>query len=213
MPIERLDEIMHQLGADPRARADIAEGVEHSIGWFRRNDALFARKGRRAMKTSAQKIIRQIDALRTEVRRAPHALRYFLILPPAARDPRTLAQVQLPSTDSPLYVLRNMHADCKRLLRDLKAVTPEPEPSGPEKNRVQLHCADLGYRLMLRYSDKKITSSVDGRFATLASLLYEALTGRADVDLQRHCIEVLKNPPRIEVLKNLPRPSSDKLDR
>jgi hypothetical protein len=74
MPIERLRELFELWGVDDLpARTEIASGIDRSFEWFRRYDKIFARESRRAMMTSAQKIIRQIDALRTEVRHAPHA--------------------------------------------------------------------------------------------------------------------------------------------
>jgi hypothetical protein len=86
-----------------------------------------------------------------------------------------------------------MHADCKRLLKDSKAATPEP--SGKERNRAQRHCAIMAYLLMKQFSHFEINGNRNGRFICSASILYEELTGSEPIDMFRPCKTVLRNPP------------------
>jgi hypothetical protein len=190
VPIKRLDEIVGLLRCDPSTRSEISCGIEHSFEFFRHYDRLFARENRVAMVTSAKKIAERVAALRAELEAAPDLLRDFLLLPPQARRLPTSGVVDEHALSSALQAL---HSDCERFLADI----PQ-EPSGPEIDRAQLHCARLAYSLMRRYANNRITGSVDGPFVTLASLLYEALTDRADINLQRRCIEVQRNPPPIK---------------
>jgi hypothetical protein len=189
MPNERLDEIMELLRADPSARAEVETGIKNYFAWFRRVDRLFAREHRLAMIASAKNIMERIDGLGEELRRAPRALRNYLTLPPAARDFTTRAEVWLPSPDSPLHVLRWMHAECKKLVKE--------ERRGPQPDREQRHCAILAYILMKRFSDRRINGNRDGPFLRLASVLYEELTGSDPVDFYRHCMAVLRHPPPV----------------
>jgi hypothetical protein len=70
--------------------------------------------------------------------------------------------------------------------------------SGPEFDRDQRCCATLGYELMMILSDRETSSYDEGPYFRITSLLYEAMTGHADVDLRHHCEAVLKAPPPIE---------------
>ena len=47
--------------------------------------------------------------------------------------------------------------------------------------------------LMKGMSEKKITGTEGGGFRTIASLLYEAISGLPDTDLKRSCDSVLRN--------------------
>src|SRR5262249_47184979 len=57
-------------------------------------------------------------------------------------------------------------------------------------------CATSAHNLTRAMSKKKITSSEDGAFRAIASLLYEAVSGR-EADLKRACASVLKQSPRV----------------
>jgi hypothetical protein len=48
------------------------------------------------------------------------------------------------------------------------------------------------------FSDRAISSYPDGPYFRITSLLYEAMTGRDEVDLRPHCEAVIKARPPIE---------------
>ena len=46
-------------------------------------------------------------------------------------------------------------------------------------------------------SERSITGSAEGHYCRIASLLFEALTGRTEADLKRHCTSVMKDRPQL----------------
>ncbi len=111
---------------------------------------------------------------------------------PQATVGRDELDALIDATYLPLQPWRLARLRYERILADAAA---ERLPSGPEFDRAQRHSALLAYMLMRRFSARPITRSVTGPFYSMASLLYEALVGRPDVDLHRHCNWVLDHPP------------------
>jgi hypothetical protein len=66
-------------------------------------------------------------------------------------------------------------------------------------NRLKLLCARGAHDLLQQFSgvDRRPTLSVDGAFHRLASVLYEAATGKSDVALERWCRTVLHSHRRL----------------
>jgi hypothetical protein len=59
-------------------------------------------------------------------------------------------------------------------------------------DRVKHFCAGFAQGLVRELSTKPITGTMDGPFRAIASLLYEAASGRGHVDLKRACDSQLR---------------------
>jgi hypothetical protein len=133
-----------------------------------------------------------IANLKRKLAKAPAPLRDFLFIPWELRGPVTPADVVLATQITYRYeflkALRRMTQDCRRIHADQR----EALPPGPEKDRAQRHCATLAYGLMSDFSRRPIAGSTDGPYHSVATLLFELLTGRANGDLKRHCDFVRK---------------------
>lgn len=68
-------------------------------------------------------------------------------------------------------------------------VVQEPPPRA---NALKHYCADEAFFLMEMFSASAPTFSTGGPFQIIAQKLYEAVTGRANVDLERACDWVLR---------------------
>jgi len=199
-----LDRIMDELG-NSGARAEVADSIEHSFEIFQLYDELSGRGGRQNLITSARQlaaaittledqihaVVAALSALENQLRTAePSLVSYGFHRPPTVRRDELDALVD--ATYLPLQPWRLARLRYERFLADAAV---ERLPPGPEIDRAQRHCAVLAYLLMRRFSARPITRSVTGPFYSMASLLHEALVGRPDVDLHRHCNWVLDHPP------------------
>ena len=149
----------------------------------------------------AKEIRSLITALESKLRRLPPPLYDFLFTPPWALGtvvPDGLLAVRTTYRAEALGPLRRMRLDCKRFLADEKKEKKHPA-RGPEVDRAQRRCAILAYDLMATLSEKRITSYAEGHYVRIASLLFEALKGPAEVDLKRHCRFVIKARPHLVV--------------
>ncbi len=136
-------------------------------------------------------VIAALSALQNQLRTAEPVLVSYGFYPQATVG-RDELDALIDATYLPLQPWRLARLRYERILADAAA---ERLPSGPEFDRAQRHSALLAYMLMRRFSARPITRSVTGPFYSMASLLYEALVGRPDVDLHRHCNWVLDHPP------------------
>jgi hypothetical protein len=201
--IPRLSEIVDLIvdeRGDPDVRAEVARTIRHSFGSFRHYTPWFARASKAALAKNAKKIADSVTALEAELATASALLVDFLFTPPWARGTAIpaefLSALRMTYSDDTLERLRRMRLDCERLLADqAKEREQHALRRGPEIDHAQRHCAILAYVLIAGISRKRITGSTDGGYHRVASLLFEALTGRADVDLKRHCDFVRKVPP------------------
>src|SRR6516225_2371841 len=197
-----LDEIVRQLGAEAK-RGELERAIDDSF-WFHRSlDRMFARASMTAMIEDAGQIADLIARLENKLADSSR------ITPPWARTDRAFP------ADDPLAERRayekallgplwQMRLDCERLLaqRSEEKARNWDEAfvgrSGPEFDRDQRRCATLGYALMKVFSDKEISSYDEGPYCSITTLLYEAMTGRDNVDLRQHCEAVIKAPPPVE---------------
>ena len=199
-----LGRIMDELG-NAGARGEVAESLELSFDIFQLYDGLSGRVGRQNLITGARQIadaittledqihgvIAALSALENQLRTAePSLVSYGFHRQPTVR--RDELDALIDATYLPLHPWRVARLRYETFLAD---AAEERLPPGPEFDRAQRHCALLAYRLMRRFSVRPITKSVTGPFYSIASLLYEALVGRPDVDLHRHCNWVLDHPP------------------
>ncbi len=193
---EIIDQIVDELG-NPGARPEVAQAIERSFDFFRRYGPLFARAAKAALAANAKGITDSIAAFEAKLAAASPLLDDFLFTPPWARGKVISADVLLAMKtacrDAVLEPLRQMRQDCERILAD---EAREGRP-GPEIDRAQRHCAILAYDLMGVHSKRPITGYADGHYCCTASLLFEALTGQAEVDFKRHCNFVMKDRPRL----------------
>ena len=60
----------------------------------------------------------------------------------------------------------------------------------------KLAAAGSAYFLLARFGARKPTLSTGGDFLTLASILYEAATGKADIDLTHQCRVIVQRRDR-----------------
>ena len=77
---EIIDLIVDELG-NPDARAEVAQVIERSFGFFRRYDTWFARAGKAALADNAKEIAGCIAALQSTLAAASAPLYDFLFTP------------------------------------------------------------------------------------------------------------------------------------
>ena len=200
-PLQIVDLIVDELG-NPDARAEVARVVEDSFVFFNRYNVSFARAGKATLAQNAKEITDSIAALESKLAAAPVLLQDFLFTPPWARGgvtaPDVLLSVRTAYRHAALEPLRQIRLDCERLLAD-EAREKEQQPlrRGPEIDRAQRHCATVAYDLMAKFSGRPITSSAEGPYYCIASLLFEALADQVEVDLKRHCDFVRRTRPHL----------------
>jgi hypothetical protein len=190
---EIVDRILEELGNPntPNIHRDVSRAIKRAFGFFGRWDRWFARAGKATLADKAKEIAEHIAVLETKLRALPAPLRDFLFTPTWARGaimPDRIRSVRKTYMVEMLEPLRRMRLDCETFLTDAKKeMQQQPVHAGPEIDRVQRHCAELAHDLMQAFSKRRITGSVDGPYHCIASLLFEALSGRSDVNLKRHC--------------------------
>ncbi len=210
---EIIDLIVDELD-NPDARPEVALAIERSFDFFRRYDPWFTRRAKAALADNAQEIVDSIAALESKLAAALPLLDDFLFTPPRARSKAIpaadLLALQTTCREAALEPLRQMRRDCERILADeARERELQPRRHGPEVDRGQRYCAILAYDLMGVYSERPISGFAEGPFCRIAPLLFEALTGRIDADLKRHCTSVMKERRRLVSQRNgykLPRP-------
>ncbi len=198
---EIIDLIVAELG-NSDARPEMAQAIERSFDFFRRYGQCFTRAGKAALADNAKEIADSIAALESKLAAALPVLDDFLFTPRWARSTAIPGDVLLAARttcrEAALELLRRMRLDCERIRADeAREQVEHPRRPGPEIDRAQRHCAILAYDLTGVHSERPITGSGEGHYCSTASLLFEALTGQAEVDLKRHCNFVMKVRPRL----------------
>jgi hypothetical protein len=199
-----LDRTMDELG-NPDARAEVARSIQRSFQIIHHYDELSGRPGRQNLITGARRIaaamtiledqlhavIATLNSLENELRTAkPFLVSYGFH--PGPTVPGEELDALLDATYPPLQPWWVARLRYERFIAD---AADERLPPGPEFDRTQRYCARLAYLLMRKFSARPSTRYVDGPFNNIASLLYEALTGRPNLDLHGHCNWVLDRPP------------------
>jgi hypothetical protein len=199
-----LDRIIGELG-NSDARAEVDQSIERSFQILRLYDELSGRAGRQNLLTDARRIADAITILEDRLHaviatlntlenqlRTPEALLVSYGFHPGPTVPAEELHALFEATYPPLQSWRVARLRYERFLAEAAEERSRP---GPEFDRGQRSCAHLAYLLMRKFSTRPITGYIDGPFNCITSLLYEALTGRPDVDLHRHCNWVLNHPP------------------
>jgi hypothetical protein len=163
---EIIDLIIDELG-NSDARAEVAQAIERSFGFFRRHDTWFARAGKAALANDAKEIARSIAALESTLAAASAPLHDFLFTPLWARAALipvdVLLAVKTTYRQAVLEPLRQTRLDCERILADeAREQEQQPPRPGPGIDRAQRHCATLAYDLMDVFSGRSITGSAEG---------------------------------------------------
>jgi hypothetical protein len=132
-----------------------------------------------------------IDYIRIEVQRSIDRIKLRL----AYRRPPNVPKVSAADFRKLGRLLRKM--GYSRLAAQLGAsdhVTQEPPPrADPLKH----YCADEAFCLMEWFSAKEATFSEGGPFQIIAEKLYEAVTGKHDVSLERACDWILQERRKV----------------
>jgi len=190
---EIIDLIVDEIG-NPDVREQVFRGINDSFKFFHCWDRWFARQGKADLLDKAKEIGNLIAALESKLEVLPAPLYNYLFTPPWARGsvmPSSVLAIRTTFRGEALGPLRQMRLDCERFLADEKKAE-QHRTHGPEVNRAQRFCANLAYGLMTTFSAKRITNYGEGPYVRVASLLFEALAGRIEADLKRHCRSVIR---------------------
>jgi hypothetical protein len=107
-----------------------------------------------------------------------------------------LGLAPLPLRDFLLHPLPNMDFLAAEFIRLREVCARAVDPGfgyHPNYDRLKRFCARFAHGVMLDLSDRAITGTKDGAFRTIASLLYEAISGQSDADLKRACDSELRD--------------------
>jgi hypothetical protein len=85
----------------------------------------------------------------------------------------------------------NFYKNLQQLRERCNVITKTRPSSPPNSDRSKHLCAWVARGLMEMLSDKKITGTEGGAFRSIATLLYETISGIPNVDLKRACDSAL----------------------
>jgi hypothetical protein len=202
----RLDEVVQEIVAeiqsDPDRRDDATElDVRTTIRLLRARDQEVAYRGtskeRMPTRGKRQENVEDFTTLLKEIKRLRKALQKMsapaLILLFSGED--DVSTDEIPSAEVQQKVERRlrqitatlsyMQARCDSLL------AARPGEHGHAEYR-QRRVAHEAWRLLRRHGKKPAGGTLDSLYGRIASLLYEAMTGTADLDLQWACKAALR---------------------
>jgi hypothetical protein len=107
------------------------------------------------------------------------------INPPSLRD--QIERANKDRAESFRAELKRMREVCSRAINNGLGYHPNYDPT-------KRFCAQFARGLMENLSRRTITGTKDSAFRAIASLLYEAVTGKRDADLKRACDAWLRQP-------------------
>jgi hypothetical protein len=173
-PDDIVERILNALRPHDRAAAKVR--LLWIIDRVEKLDVIYAVSMNKAkIRRSARQIDKAIDALQHELDSAPAALGNAMF----GREPAERYSL--------LYnELARVHAVCAEQ-------SQHPIGYGSRHSHMQQQCAYGAHLLMTELSALRITGYAYGPFKTIATMLYEAVSGEADVDLKSHCDFVLKH--------------------
>jgi hypothetical protein len=167
--VEIVEEIIDNVRPWSRAKAAVYNGVVNELSGLLMVQEI--RRNRLSRGTESKKAIRELEpALRVLIDIVNRVPAKFL----ASRERSEL-----------LGILQTLRA---RLEHRRQVIKRLPKKYDLTKNS----CAQSAYAIIERFSDRPPTGTVDGPLRTVASLLYEVATGKAEVDLKRACDATLK---------------------
>lgn len=189
---EIVEEIVVQLGRKHRrseasVTAEVNRKVDSLLEFFPPGMQRSHRKEYRAHAKQLDSALTEVEALLSSARGwLAHYLYYDALVPLL---PFHLSYWERERTH------RERYASFAAELRRLRSVCAQAIDPGfdyhPNYDFLKHHCAKSAHALMQAMSDKKITSSKDSAFRTIAGLLYKAVRGKR-ADLKRACDSVLR---------------------
>jgi hypothetical protein len=175
---------------DPRARPEdrLAPLAELHIQDKRYFDALYAEAAARESKR---------EYVRREVQRSLNGVRLQLDPWPQGRPADAPPARTLADYRKAAKALREVAftEEQREAIRQLEAVEQEPPERG---NALKHYCAAEAYFIMEMFSAKAPTGYKAGTFRTIAVLIYEAVSGEAQANLERACETVLHSRRRFQ---------------
>jgi hypothetical protein len=203
---EIVEEIVDNLNPwkGRRSRNAVSAEVKHAVSWLLDyiplESKLFDQKQNR---NHAKKLDHALSKIEPLLVSAPGALGSLLFSPPIPR-PLKLPFKSIEQIEHEYSARFNSFIAELRRLREIcsRAIAPGIGHH-PNRDAATSTCAHFAGCLMRMLSERKITGTKDGAFRTIASLLYEAVSGQKDIDLKRACDDWLRNerergtdPPR-----------------
>lgn len=177
---------------NPKAEAQLTNSIKAAMKIFDEYDPLFSRQAKAAEIKSAEQLAGTVATLDQQLEKAPPALKHYLFTPLAGRRVPKAKEFSAPRRRFEKHfrrALKQMRRDCERIVAE-DAKVEKVKVTGPEPDRAQRFCAELAYRLVKTFSERQVTGSAEGPYHRVASLLFELLTGRPEVDLKRACDSV-----------------------
>jgi hypothetical protein len=170
-PEEIVEEIVVNVRPWSQAEAAVHKGVVNQLSWLLmvRNEMLRNKKSCR--RTESNQAVRKLEpALRA-------LINVMESVPPDFFGSRQCSEL--------LRHLQILSANLERR-KQLRKFIPK------KYDLMKMWCAISAYEIIERLSDRPPTGTVEGPLRTVASLLYEAATGKPEVDLKRACDAKLK---------------------
>jgi hypothetical protein len=160
---------------------------------------------RTAIRQHARKLDETLGKVETLLASAPDTLAVSLFnpLPPLVIDLNPDAEYPLLQPCKSIEEIERSYRACRdpfiAELRRLRKVCARAIEFGshPNYDHAKHLCAHFAHGLMQGLSDKKITGTQDSAFRTIASLLYQAVSGQRRAGLKRACDARLNWPPRL----------------
>lgn len=166
--------------------AKVLGAIKDSAEFFDRWDSWFSREGRAAIAKDAGELAHLIAKVESKLKRLPDLLSDYLFGPREARHVMWINSI--PADDIVATTLAEKEALLERLKQlrlDCERQQPPPPSTGPEQDRVQNHCAALARNLMKVLTTRTISGTAEAPCHVIASLVYEAVTGKPKKKLKR----------------------------
>ncbi len=185
---EIIDDIIAELYPLTCAESDAKAALRNDIEILTKMTPLWKQiSDRDGVKKSAKRLDLAFAELETTIQTSPGHLITRLFIGPVLRshenDVSKIESHFRNRVDTFMRQLNEMRSICKAELERKN----HPRTFDHEKN----NCANLALIFMKKLSKHKATGSSSGRFFSITSCLYEALTGRQDANVKRACSAVI----------------------
>jgi hypothetical protein len=200
---EIVEEIVDHLRPwkDRKDQGQVTVAVDHELDVVLKLAPMQAKLFDRAVnRIHARKLDSALNQVETLLASAPGFLAWYSFGPPPQPVTMTEDGLLMQAMPTTIEDVERQHrgrankfvAELKRL-RKVCARAADPEFGyHPNYDPAKHTCAWFARALMKELSDAKITGTKDGPFRTIASLIYEAISGKEEADLKRACDAVLQ---------------------
>jgi hypothetical protein len=191
---EILERALRLIGPVPKKEESCREAIAFQIAFMKSSHSVPRGRPSRAMKM-------ELDTLARAVRKAARLTDALSIQSVAfifgslkggpgfhVSDARAGARSDICQTLKKFAALIEMKSASIYILKG----APRPDP-------IKMQAAGNAYQLLTRFGAGRPTLTVGGSFYELASVLYEAATGSADVDVERYCRTVSQISKRVRI--------------